>query len=132
MPKKAQDQNATEKVDAYMVALDHPLKAEMEAVRAIIMQASATIGEHIKWNAPSFFVMGGLDRGGMATFNPRAKDYVHLVFHNAAVLDDGSGILEGDYKDRRMVYFRDMVEVEAKRPALERIINLWVDYINKG
>jgi hypothetical protein len=129
--KKPQDLNQTDKVNEYMAALDRPLKAEMEAVRAIIMNANANIGEHIKWNAPSFFVRGGLDKGGMATFNPRAKDHVHLVFHNAAVLNDDSGILEGDYVDRRMIYFRDMKDVKAKKAALERIVNLWVEFINK-
>jgi hypothetical protein len=132
MPKKAQDRNATEQVNAYMAGLEHPLKDEMEAVRAVIMQANPAIGEHVKWNAPSFFVVGGLDKGGMATFNPRAREYVHLIFHNAAVLSDDSGILEGNYKDRRMVYFRDIAEVAAKQAALERVVNHWVDYINQG
>ena len=128
--KKPQALNQTDKVNEYMAILDHPLKPEMELVRSIIMNANDNIGEHVKWNAPSFFCVGGSDAGGMATFNPRAREFVHLVFHNAAVLSDDSGILEGDYKDRRMVYFNDMKDVESKRTALERVVNLWVEYIH--
>jgi hypothetical protein len=42
------------KVNEYMRALEHRLKAEMEAVRAIILNANDQITEGIKWNAPSF------------------------------------------------------------------------------
>jgi len=35
--------NDTKKVNEFMSKLDHPLKAEMEAVRAIIVQASSKI-----------------------------------------------------------------------------------------
>jgi hypothetical protein len=131
MSKNTQ-QADTQSVNAYMDALDHPLKMEMEAVRSILLKSNKNIGEHVKWNAPSFFVKGGLDKGGMATFHPRAKNVVHLIFHNAAALNDDSGILEGEYKDRRMVYFRNMKEVRSKKAALTKVVNLWVEYIARS
>ena len=33
--------------------------------------------------------------------------------------------------NRRMVYFNDMQDVQAKQADLEKIVNLWVDFINK-
>jgi hypothetical protein len=41
-------------VAAFLRGLEHPLKQELEAVRRLILAASPTIHEGIKWNAPSF------------------------------------------------------------------------------
>ena len=46
--------NSTEQVNEYMKKLEHPLKAEIEATRAIIKNSKSKISERIKWNAPSF------------------------------------------------------------------------------
>ena len=113
------------KVDAYMQALEHPLKAEMEAVRAIILGAHPGVTEGIKWNAPSFYY-----KGDMVVFHPRPQDYVHLVFPNGIVIADDTGLLEGDYVDRRMAYFRSMDEVKAKQTALENAVRSWARYMD--
>jgi len=108
-------------VDAFMSELDHPFKAEVQAVREIIKGVNEKITEEVKWNAPSFSY-----KGYLATFNLWAKHHVHLVFHNGAILDHGLGILEGDYPDRRMVYLANKDEVEAKKAALVRAVEQWI------
>ena len=108
----------TEKVNAYMKALEHPLKAEIEAVRTIILKASDKIAERVKWNAPSFYY-----KNDLVTFNQRTDKHVHLVFHHIAVASIQSPILEGEYKDRRMTYFKNMDAIKANKKELERIIN---------
>jgi hypothetical protein len=113
MPKK-------ESVEAYMEKLDHPLKAEVEMLRDIIKGVNPKIAEQIKWNAPSYSYRGEKDY--IATFNLRAHQHVHLIFHNPAIASIKSDILEGDYPDRRMVYFTDMDDVKAKRDALETVV----------
>ncbi len=47
----------------------------------------------------------------LVTFNPRATKHVHLVFHNIAIVNIKDNLLEGDYKDRRMVYMQNTKEV---------------------
>lgn len=116
----------TAKVNEFMNQLDHPLKAEMEAVRANLLNANSKISERIKWNAPSFYY-----REDIATFNPRAKQHVHIVFHYAPIVNIKSDLLTGDYKDRRMVYLRTMSEVESNKAALEKIMNELIDIIDK-
>jgi hypothetical protein len=111
----------TEEVDEFMDKLDHPFKAEVYAVRDIIKAVNQDITEQIKWNAPSFSY-----KGYMVTFNLWAKQHVHLVFHNGAILSHESGLLEGDYPDRRMAYFSSMDDVAAKRTALEDAVREWV------
>ncbi len=40
-----------------MAGLEHPLKAEIEALRDIILRAHPGITELIKWNAPSLTIV---------------------------------------------------------------------------
>ena len=113
-------------VKDYMDKLEHPLKAEIEAVRTIIQNASSKIAERIKWNAPSYYY-----KEDLVTFNLRATKHVHLVFHHAAIVDIRSNLLEGDYKDRRMMYLGNMPEVQANAKALTTIIIELVQAIDK-
>jgi len=116
--------NDAEQVSSFMDQLEHPLKAEIEAVRQIIKNADLEISERIKWNAPSYYTSADL-----LTFNPRMTGKVHLVFHHIAIVQIKSPLLEGDYKDRRMMYFTDMKDVEEKRPELERILKEYVSLV---
>lgn len=118
-----------EAVDAYMEALEHPFKAEIEAVRQIILAANPKMEERIKWNAPSFY----FDKD-FAAFNPRTRDFAQLVmvFHDGAMVQDRMGLLEGDYKDRRLASFHSMEDVLAKKEALEKVVNLWIGFVEAG
>jgi len=121
MKKPTEPINRTEQVDAFMEKLDHPFKAEVEAMRKIIKKVNKGITEEVKWKAPSFSY-----KGYMVTFNLWEKKRVHLVFHNGAILKDKTGLLEGDYPDRRMMYFSDMKDVKAKKAALESFVKEWI------
>lgn len=114
-------------VEAFMKKLEHPLKEEIEAVRKIIKGNDKTISERIKWNAPSYHTFGQ----DFVTFNPRALQHVHLVFHHPYIIDIKSDLLEGDYKDRRMMYFKDMNAVKAGKKELDRIIGKMVKKLKK-
>ena len=45
---------AADDVAAFLAALVHPRKAEILALRKVLLDADAGIAEGIKWNAPSF------------------------------------------------------------------------------
>lgn len=126
--KKKADLNNSEAVNSFLEKLDHPLKAEIETIRSIILNANPKISERIKWNAPSFFY--GKD---MAAFHLRPKEYVHLVFiFPNGIPQNHNNLLEGDYKDRRMAYFHSMDDILNKREALQQVINDWVELIEKS
>ena len=125
MRKAPAPANNTKQVDEFMEELDHPFKAEVQILREIIKNVNAGITEEIKWKAPSFSY-----KGYMATFNLWAKHHVHLIFHNGAILNDKSRLLEGDYPDRRMIYFSSMEDVKAKKSALEKIVKEWVNLMD--
>ena len=113
------DNTAT--VNDFMKQLGHPLQAEIEAVRTII-KANRKIAERIEWNAPSSFYTDDL-----ATIHVKAKQHVHLIFHHPAIVKIKSPFLDGDYKDRRMMYFENMAEIKARKKELTRIIKELTD-----
>ena len=126
MKKRDEPVNKTEEVDAFMKDLEHPFKAEVEAVRKIIKKVNNRITEQVKWKAPSFSY-----KGYLVTFNLWEKKRVHLVFHNGAILTNMNGLLEGDYPDRRMMYFSGMKDVKKKKAALEVFIHEWIRLMDR-
>ena len=118
MKKAKSSARHADEVAEFMENLDHPLKEEVQLVREIIQNVDSAISEQIKWNAPSFSFQGEY----LVTFNLRAKDRIHLVFHNPMIAKVKSPLLEGNYPDRRMAYFADRSEIQAKRQSLEKAL----------
>ncbi len=120
--RASKGENQKDAVDALLAGLDHPMKAEIEAVRGFILRASPQVRERVKWNAPSFFF-----REDIGAFHLRSRTFVHLILvfpERVTMVDDP--ILEGDHVRRREVKFHDMAEVGKKKHALQRIIAAWV------
>ena len=124
--KKGSPVSRTDKVDAFLRELNHPLTAEVEAVRSIIKGVNKDINEEVKWKAPSFNFKGEY----LVTFNLRDVKRIHLVFHNPQIPKVKSKLLEGDYVDRRMAYFADMQDIKAKKPLLEKALKDLIDLIS--
>lgn len=106
------------RVDAFLQKLNHPLKAEIEALRKIIRSASSEVTEQVKWNAPSYSYRGQY----LVTFNLREMERIHLVFHNPMIAQINSPLLEGDYVDRRMAYFSDMQDIKSRKAKLVQVL----------
>lgn len=119
--------DAKEQVNAFLENLDHPLKEEVEMVRQIIKNVDEEITEQIKWNAPSFSYQDQY----LVTFNLRAKDRIHLVFHNPMIAHVKSPLLEGEYVDRRMAYFSSRKDIQAKKIDLENALRDLIQLQNK-
>ena len=118
LKKKGSPVSRTDKVDEFLENLSHPLKAEVEAVRSIIKGVSKDIHEEVKWNAPSFNYKGEY----LVTFNLRETKRIHLVFHNPQITKVKNDLLEGDYVDRRMVYFVNMKDIKTNKSMLEKAL----------
>lgn len=109
MPKGSTSQparaaSAADDVQAFLDALDHPRKAEILALRRIILGADLAIAEGIEWNAPSFRTSEWF-----ATFHLRAKGGVQI--------------------DRASATFRDLPDVEAKQSAFAAVIREWIRHV---
>ncbi len=119
-------------VDDLMRDLDHPLKAEIAAVRDAIRTAHPRVAEGVKWNAPSFRV-----DDYFATINLRQRDAVLIVLHRGAKVKDDdafakafpdpSKLLTWLSPDRAVIKLRDMDDLVAHREALAAVIYAWVE-----
>src|SRR5688572_19708738 len=113
---------ADDEVASFLRNLDHPLKADIEAARKLVLGASPTIAEGIKWNSISF-----KRADWFATINLRSKDVIQLVFHTGAKVKDNpdlkipdpSGLLLWLAKDRALVTLGSGKTLKANAKAFE-------------
>ena len=108
-------------VDAWFEENEHPLKETMLRVRAIILEDDR-MEETIKWKSPTF--MFG---GNMASFNPRTKAHVSLMFHTGASIPGDHPRLEGGGDTARYMKFHGLAEVEEARSDLLDIVDAWCE-----
>ncbi len=100
---------------------EHSLVDAMQLVRSIIL-SDDRMTETIKWKSPTFMY-----RGNMASFNPRTKAHVSLMFHTGASIPGDHPRLEGGGETARYIKFRDRDDVEATKGALLDIVRAWCD-----
>lgn len=117
---------------AFMAALDHPLKADIEIVRKLVLGVNPAISDGVKWNSLSF-----RKSDWFATVNLRSKDVVQLVFHTGAKakenpelkIPDANGLLLWLAKDRALVTLGGGKMLKANRAAFEAIVKAWIKYV---
>lgn len=118
-------------VEAFVRDLDHPLKPVVEALRRLVRGVDPSVGEAIKWKAPSF-----VTTDHFATFNLRASDRVLLILHTGAkskaaakaglAVADPAGVLEWLAPDRAVVTVRDLADLAARGGAITEVLRAWV------
>jgi len=121
-------------VVAFLRDLEHPLRADIEKVRRILLDADPSIAEGIKWNAPSFRTTDYF-----ATIHLRSRDRIQLVFHTGvkkkATADTGvevadpAGLLKWLAKDRCMVTLGAGAVIDEKRAAFEELVRAWIRFV---
>lgn len=133
MPKlTAQDSSAA--VDAFMATLDHPFKAEVQALRTAILALDPAIAEGIKWNVPSWRTTAYF-----ATTHLRDKVGFSVILHLGAqvrtlpaggvAIDDPAGLLKWLGADRAQVAFASTADFQARLPALLAVLRQWLRYV---
>ena len=108
-------------VDQWFGDYEHPAKDAMLRVREIILEDDR-MTETIKWKSPTFMY-----EGNMASFNPRTKAHVSLMFHSGASIPGDHPRLEGGGDTARYMKFDDLEEVESARPDLVAVVNAWCE-----
>jgi hypothetical protein len=129
---KATSVSNSSEVNEFMAILEHPLKAEIEAVRALILASDKRICESIKWNAPSFFITEHF-----ATFKLQpTQTTIQVIFHTGAKvkanitdikINDPSGLLKWVTGDRCTATFSNMKDIESQKLAFIDIVKQWIN-----
>ena len=124
----------TRAIEAFMSALVHPCKTEIEALRKLMLGVDASIAEGVKWNVPSFRTTEWF-----ATTHLRAKSGFGVVFHFGAkaralpkgglAIEDPDKLLEWLGKDRAIVAFADAKDFAKKKAAFKAIVRQWIRFV---
>jgi uncharacterized protein YdeI (YjbR/CyaY-like superfamily) len=112
--------NTSWQVDHFLAKLDHPLKAEVQAVREIILGTDGRMTETVKWGGPTFMF-----NGNMATINLKSKKFVNLFFQTGSLIGERHGLLQGNAAQVRTAHFTDLADVRQKEAALRAVVRDW-------
>lgn len=125
--------SAAPSVAQSIAALEHPLKADIDALRALILATDPAVGEEMKWNSPSFHV-----GEHFATLRLNGREPIQLILHLGArnkaplpegAIDDPAGLLRWLGPDRACVAFTAPGEVFSRRDALQAILRQWIRHV---
>lgn len=108
-------------VDAWFEKYDNPQKDLVQSVRQVILDTDPRITETIKWQAPTFMY-----RGNLASFYPKTKTHVSLMFHTGASLPDPSGVLEGEGDTSRVLRILNQDDLATKVDAIRGLVTSWI------
>lgn len=126
--------SAAPSVEAFLDTLDHPLLAEVQALRVALLAVDRSIGESIKWNAPSFFTSEHF-----ATMRLNGRPSLQLILHLGAkkqslpadAIADPQKLLKWLGADRACIDFPEAGSVAQRRQALQAIVRQWLAYVPK-
>ncbi len=126
-PARVEEDSAA--VEAFLAGLAPTCRSEVEALRRIILGADAAIGEGIKWKVPSFRTTDYF-----ATLHLRMKVGLGLILHlgakvrdtPAVPVEDPEGLLTWLARDRALITFADLEEIQARQVALVALIRQWI------
>ncbi|MDO1560459.1 DUF1801 domain-containing protein [Brevundimonas sp. 2R-24] len=113
---------SSQDVDDWFAAYDTPLKPLMQAVRRVVLEADPRIDEAVKWKAPTFVY-----RGNLASFNPRSKAHVSLVFHEGASIPGEFPNLVGEGSAARTMKFAGAWALAERADELTAVVRAWCD-----
>ncbi len=118
-------------VNTFLDRLDHPLRKEIDVLRATILAANPLLSENIKWNAPNYS-LATKDRITMRIQPPKQ---IQLIFHRGAkvqaqpeekLITEVDGLLTWRENDRAIATFKDMKDVKEKSKVLKKVIQQWL------
>jgi len=121
-----------DEVTKFLDELNHPLRAEIEELRQVILNTMNGLAENIKWNGPNY-CFEDQDRVTMRIQPPKQ---IQLIFHRGAkkiiqpddkLIDDKSGLLIWKENDRAIATFKNLDEIKKAKLNLEGILNSWIN-----
>lgn len=124
--------NLNEEVTTFLDQMHHPSRAGIDQLRNIILFASRSLTENIKWNGPNYSV-GGEDRITMK-IHPVSRP-IQLIFHRGAkklkqpkdkLITHESKMLTWKENDRAIITFKSLQDIENGKAELAEIVAEWI------
>lgn len=123
-------------IDDLLAQKAHPLSAEIQTVRELVLGVDASIREEVKWSSVSFRNVNDF----FATINLRSVDSLQVILHTGVKrkrtaetgvpVKDPKGLIEKwPAKDRCVVSLGRGAELEANRDAFVRLVEAWTKFV---
>jgi hypothetical protein len=117
-------------VDIYLDTLDHTRKAEVLALRDLILSAVPGLTETVKWNAPNYG-RGDADR---ITMRLHPGNRLQLILHRGAKagaddlfrFEDPDKLINWAAPDRGVITIKAAADLATKAAAMSEIFRRWV------
>jgi hypothetical protein len=122
MPSRGSDRRRPE-VDAWLEAYDNPMSDAVRRTRELFLEADPRISESVKWQTPTFSY-----KGNLASFQPRSKRFVSILFHQGAAIPGRHPRLEGEGDVVRIMRLADLNDVEAAADDIRAVVRAWCDW----
>lgn len=127
-----QRNHRSNEVTAFLDALNHPFRNEIEELRATILSADSILTENIKWNGPNYCV----NSKDIITMKIHPPKQVQLIFHRGAKVKEQSGekLIKDEYEfliwkenDRAVAAFKNMTDIKNRKQHLIKIVQDWIN-----
>ena len=107
--------------DEFLQTVPDNLKAIVELLRQLIIDAAPETAETVLWGALSYHrpSVGGRVKGSVCQIEAK-EDCVHLGFIHGAALPDPDRLLRGDRMSKR--YVRLTTRGDVRQPAVRRLV----------
>lgn len=129
-----QNINLSKEVTAFVDALNHPLRKEIEQLRIAVLSANERLTENIKWNGPNYC----FNNEDIITMKiqPLTTKQILLIFHRGAkkqaqpatrLIEENTKLLMWKENDRAIATFKSMTDIENAKKNLVEIVQKWID-----
>lgn len=124
--------NLNIKVTEFLDELNHPLRAEIEKLRRLILESVTGLAENIKWNGPNY----SFEDQDRITMKIQPPKQIQLIFHRGAKKQDQpeNKLIEVKTKrltwkenDRAIMSFKNLTEIEEGKSELKEIVKKWIN-----
>lgn len=124
--------NLNTTVTEFLDELNHPLRAEIERLRLLILESVAGLTENIKWNGPNY----SFEEQDRITMKIQPPKQIQLIFHRGAKKQDQPAkrlievktkLLVWKENDRAIMSYKNLTEIEDGKSELAEIIRKWID-----
>ena len=120
-------------VDEFLSAQSAERHADVQSMRALVLEAEPGLTEIVKWNSPDY-QLGGVDR---LTINAAGKGPVRLILHfgteraeaksaASTFTGDPDGLLTWHSDIRASLALPAAAELETERTAIVAVIRAWL------
>jgi hypothetical protein len=120
-------------VDEFLAAQTPERRADVETLRALVLEAEPGLSEIVKWNSPSY-VLDGVDR---LTINAAGTGPVRLILHfgtaraedkaaASVFAGDPEGLLTWHSDIRASLALPPRAELASRREAILGLIQSWL------